>query len=407
MVELVAEHGYDAFSVTTLASRARVSKRDFYKRFAGKEECFVATYDSIVRQSVRGILAAAEDGAERRQRLWLGILAFAGQVAERPEPARLTLVEPFSVSAVAVERTLCTNRLLEARAAESLAPADEGPRPPQLIAKGVVAGCGWMARGRLLSAGTREPALDGSELAGWALGLCDSDLTRLRGLAAAAARQPASVAAAPLAKPSDERRLILAATAKMARGEGYATLTAPRVRAAAGVSKRSFDTHFEGLLDCFLATLGMMSDRVLAGAEPFFRTADDWASGTQRMVAGLCQCLAQDPTFAGLVFLEGFSPGLEMVRWRCGMIARLASTLRREGPPTQRPTPFAAEASIGAMWGVIRHFVATGRCAQLPTAAPLLSYLALAPGLGGAAAAEAILAEADANGGAADRNRFG
>ena len=45
------------------------------------------------------------------------------------------------------------------------------------------------------------------------------------------------------------------------------------------------------------------------------------------------------------------------------------------------------------MWGVIHHFVATGRGAQLPIAAPVLSYIALAPALGGAAAIEMIVAE--------------
>ena len=77
------------------------------------------------------------------------------------------------------------------------------------------------------------------------------------------------------------------------------------------------------------------------------------------------------------------------------MIAKLAAMLRRGAPPAQQPSEFAAEASIGAMWGVIHHFVASGRGAQLPIAAPVLSYLALAPALGGAAAVDVILAEVD------------
>ena len=62
----------------------------------------------------------------------------------------------------------------------------------------------------------------------------------------------------------------------------------------------------------------------------------------------------------------------------------------------RRPSQFAAEASIGAMWGVIHHFVATGRGVQLPIAAPALSYLALAPALGGAAAVDVIATEVGA-----------
>ena len=111
------------------------------------------------------------------------------------------------------------------------------------------------------------------------------------------------------------------------------------------------------------------------------------------MIADLCRHLARDPTFTGLAFLEVFSPGPEAIQWRSEMIVKLATRLRRGAPPAQRPSEFAAEASIGAMWGVIHHFVATGRGTQLPAAAPALSFLALAPALGGAAAVDVIVAE--------------
>jgi AcrR family transcriptional regulator len=129
MVELVAEHGYNAVAVATLSGHAGVSKRDFYKRFASKEECFLATYDGIVSNSVRGILAAAEGEEEWSERLRLGVLAFADQIARSPEAARLALVEVFVAGAVAIERMLRTNRLFEALVAKNFALADEGLGP--------------------------------------------------------------------------------------------------------------------------------------------------------------------------------------------------------------------------------------------------------------------------------------
>lgn len=391
MIELVAEHGYNAVSVAKLTSRARVSKRDFYKLFPSKEECFLAAYDIVVSHSVRGIIAAAEGEEEWRERLRLGLLAFAGQIAASPDAARLALVEVFAAGAVAVERLLRTSRLFEALVAKNFALVDEAPQLPRLVVKGMVAGGGRMARARLLSGQPRELALDGNELPEWALSFCDDDVVRLRGLGVAE-RPPLSapVAKVPLA---DERALILAATARLASKEGYGTLTVPRVRAAAGVSRRSFDAHFEGVADCFLATLEMLSDRTLAAAAPFYLTADDWASGVHRMIASLCQHLASDPSFTSLAFREVFSPGPETIRWPTGMISKLATMLRRGAPPAQRPSEFAAEASIGAMWGVIHHFVAIGRGELLPIAAPALSYLALAPALGGAAAVDVIVAD--------------
>ena len=293
MVELVAEHGYNAVSVEKLTNRARVSKRDFYKLFAGKEECFLAAYDLIVSHSVRGIIAAAEGEEEWRERLRLGFLAFADQITGSPETARLALVEVFTAGAVAVERMQRTNLLFEALVAKNLALADGAPRLPPLVVKGIVAGGSRLARARLLSGQPRQLALDGDELMEWALSFCDDDVVRLRGLGAAGA--PPLPATAPDVPLEDERALILAATAKLASKEGYATLTVPRVRAVAGVSRRSFDTHFEGVADCFLATLETLSDRTLAAAAPFYLTADDWASGVHRMIAGLCRHLALRP----------------------------------------------------------------------------------------------------------------
>jgi len=390
MIELVAEHGYNAVSVEKLVSHARVSKRDFYKLFAGKEECFLAVYDSIVSHSVHGIIAAAKGGEEWRERLRLGFLAFADQITGNPEAARLALVEVFTAGAGAVERMQSTNLFFEALVAKNLALADDAPRLPPLVVKGIVAAASRLARARLLSGRSRQLALDGGELMEWALSFCGEDVVRLRSLGATGAPPlPEAVSLMPL---DDERALILAATARLASREGYATLTVPRIRAAAGVSRRSFDTHFEGVSNCFLATLETLSDRTLAAAAPSYLTADDWASGVHRMIAGLCSRLARDPMFTGLAFLEVFSPGSEAIQWRCEMIAKLATRLRQGAPPSRRPSEFAAEASIGAMWGVIHHFVATERGAQLPIAAPALSYLALAPALGGAAALDVIVA---------------
>jgi AcrR family transcriptional regulator len=389
MVELVAEYGYGAVSVTQLTRCARVSKRDFYKHFSSKEECFLATYDDIIDRSVCGILAAIDDGKDGRERLRLGFLAFADQIAENPEAARLALVEVFAVGAAAVERMLDTNRRFESLVAGAL--AEGSIRVPLLLVKGIVAGCSRVARARLFSRRPSQLALDGEELMEWVFTLCNDEAVRLRGLAPAAA--PARSAGVADVPPGDERALILAATERLARREGYMTLTVPRVRAAAGVSKRSFDAHFAGVADCFLATLGMLSGRVLATAEPSFFTADTWAAGVHRMIADLGHHLAGDPGFADLAFLEVFSPDPEVVRWRGEMIVKLAAMLRQQAPPALRPSTLAAEASIGAMWGVIHHFVATDRGVHLPVAAPVLSYLAIAPVLGGPAAVEAIAAE--------------
>ena len=387
----MAEHGYDAVTVAKLTNRARVSKRDFYKLFAGKEECFLAAYDVVVSRSVHGVIAAAAGEEDWRKRLRLGFLALADQVTGNPATARLALVETFNAGTVAVERMQRTNLLYEALMMKNLVRAADAPRLPQLVVKGIVAGGGRLVQARLLSGDPRQPVLDGDELLEWALSFCHDDVARLCDLGFDGAPPLSEVA--PVIPSGDERALILAATAKLASKEGYATLTVPRVRAAAGVSRRSFDTHFEDVTDCFLAMLETLSDRTLAAAAPVYLSAGDWASGVHRMIAGLSWRLARDPTFADLAFLEVFASCPEALQWRSQMIAKLAARLRRKAPAAQRPSELSAEASVGALWGVVHHFVASGRGAQLPKAVPALSYLALAPALGAEAAVDLILAE--------------
>ena len=140
---------------------------------------------------MRGILAAVEGEEEWCERLRLGFLAFADQIADSPEAARLALVEVFAAGAVAVERMQRTNQLFEALVAKNLALADGRPRLPPLVVKGIVAGGGRVARARLLSGQPRQLALDGDELMEWALSFCDDDVVRLRASrSAGAGRRP-------------------------------------------------------------------------------------------------------------------------------------------------------------------------------------------------------------------------
>lgn len=391
MVELVGEGGYNAVTVAALADRACVSKRDFYKRFAGKEECFLSTYDLVVQRSLDGILAAVAEVEDPQERLRLGFHAFADQIANNPGAARLALIEAFWAGAGGVERLLRTNRLFESLVTKYVALPD-GRRLPPLVVKGIVGGGARVARTWLRHGYSRGLRLDGDELMNWALSFRDCGVARLRRLPVGSAPRLSATALEPA--PGDERGLILAATAKLASDTGYAGLTVPRVRAAAGLSKCSFESHFEGVQDCFLATLSRLSGHTLAAAEPAFLTAGDWGRGVHRMIVALCHLLARDPAFVRLVFLDVYSPGAEAIRWRGELITQLATTLRRRAEPQWQPSELTAEASVGAMWSVIHHLVAAGRIESLPAAAPVLSYLALAPVLGGAAAIDVIVAEA-------------
>jgi AcrR family transcriptional regulator len=191
----------------------------------------------------------------------------------------------------------------------------------------------------------------------------------------------------------DERAIILTATTRLAADEGYRQLSVPGIRAAAGVSRRSVDTYFDDVTDCFLAALELLVRRAVAYAVRQGATADTWPAGLHRSMVAFCTYVARDSAFARLGFVEVFAPGTPGIRFRTRLIAAVADRLRRSAPARQRPSELAAEASVGAALGILHHYIAVERADQLPRAAPTLSFMMLAPAIGATAAAEAIRAE--------------
>ena len=104
MVEAVARHGYAATTVHELTALAGVTKKTLYRHFEDKQDCFLATYDLVVRDGVQRISAAYRSAeaagggaASGGQRDWQAGLcrafdAFARELALRPKCSRLALV---------------------------------------------------------------------------------------------------------------------------------------------------------------------------------------------------------------------------------------------------------------------------------------------------------------------------
>ena len=59
----VAEHGFQAVTITHITKGARVSRRVFYANFESKEECFLAAFEVVVGH-LRELIAAAVEGIE-------------------------------------------------------------------------------------------------------------------------------------------------------------------------------------------------------------------------------------------------------------------------------------------------------------------------------------------------------
>jgi AcrR family transcriptional regulator len=192
---------------------------------------------------------------------------------------------------------------------------------------------------------------------------------------------------------SDERSLVLSAVAKLAASEGYEALTVPRIRSAAGVSRKTFDTHFDGVDSCFLDAVELLGARAIEDAVQEGSDAESWAVCVHRSVAALCKSIGRDPVLAKLAFIEILALGPIGLQRRERVIAAAAARLRDSAPAGAYPSNLVAEASVGATWDAIHHQIVIGRARLLPQKAPTISFLLLAPAIGAGSATVTINAE--------------
>jgi AcrR family transcriptional regulator len=402
MVELVAERGYEAIKVSDLVGRARVSTRTFYERCQGKQECLLETYDEIMARAARRIAASqgGERDQQRRSRLALGALAKA--LAERPEAARLVCLDASAAGLAALKRM----RAAEATFAEMvgrilrLEPAGAAPSP--ILTEGVVAGLTQVVRARLISKRQDELPDLVDDLLGWAFSLRAPGATELEELGGAAGDPRAAASAlavgvpvaAEVSQEARERELILAATIEIAMRDGFLGLSVPRIRAAAGVSRKSFEAHYVDVEECFVAALDLVTQRLMDFIQDqSLARGRDWPAGFHSAVASLCAHAASNPGLARLAMIEVFASGPLGLRHLSTLVGTTAERSRADAPAGQQPTPAVAEASMGAVWGIVHHCVAREQPKRLRKLAPLLSFLALSPPIGAEAAIAAIRAE--------------
>jgi AcrR family transcriptional regulator len=103
--ELVAKRGYADVTVELVVKRAHVSYKTFYKHFSGKEDCFLALFDTTVRASERRIGARLETEAESwTERVVLALTTWIDEIVADPLIARAVIVEAPTVGPAMLER---------------------------------------------------------------------------------------------------------------------------------------------------------------------------------------------------------------------------------------------------------------------------------------------------------------
>ena len=104
IAEAIAENGYSGTTIAHITRAAAVSRRTFYEHFSSKDECFVAAYDTVMKELQERVSAAFDEGEEWPQAIRAGIEAMLQFLAAEPNLARLCMVEALVAGPAVVER---------------------------------------------------------------------------------------------------------------------------------------------------------------------------------------------------------------------------------------------------------------------------------------------------------------
>jgi AcrR family transcriptional regulator len=139
MVDVAAERGFGAATITRVVARSGVSRRTFYEHFKDREACFLAAFeDSMGRLAVPVAAAYGAPGAWP-ERVRAALAALLGALTRERHAGRVAVLEALGAGPAVLER----RRHALAKVAAAL---DEDGRavargsPPPLTAEGVLGG---------------------------------------------------------------------------------------------------------------------------------------------------------------------------------------------------------------------------------------------------------------------------
>ena len=149
MVVCCAERGYEATTVTELVAVSGVSRRDFYRHFADKKACFLATLEAIGERTAGYIAKRIEDPARWEERSRRDFEDIASMVIAQPMVARLFLVDAYAAGPEAVSRLERGVEAFETITASMLAQSPERAGMPKEMIRAYVGAMQEITRTRL------------------------------------------------------------------------------------------------------------------------------------------------------------------------------------------------------------------------------------------------------------------
>jgi AcrR family transcriptional regulator len=387
IVELADERGSEGITVRGLSNLAGVSTRTFYNHFSNTGECLGKTCESTMFRALEQMTAASAMSSDWKDGVRRGVGSLLRFASSQPRSARLVLIDVFAAGPESREWVDAPNRAFEETLFD-LVPSLSGRTPAaQRLVSGMVAGVTRILRATTMAGRADElPGLT-DELANWLLDVSAIDAFDRSSSVTPRRRHHREGKPFPAhpdtPRPSpilDDRQMILKATLKLASTGGFQSLTVPRIRSAAGVSRRSFNRNFTDAEDCFLRSVEWLATQA-ASCTPYRSSQDRSAKVSMRQIlSALCGQVARSELLASLVFVAVRDAGRDGLLCEERMVSLASARLTDGGPDDVRAATMGSEASAAALWRITANEIAGGRARQLPRLAAGLARVAGAAG---------------------------
>jgi AcrR family transcriptional regulator len=387
MIEAVTTRGYEQTSVRLVIGLAGVSRRAFYEQFSGKEDCFMVTFDLIVKRAIQRLTYAYRTAAgDPEKRLRVTLEALGKEVEQNPKALHLVMIDAQTAGPEGLRRLHRMTALCEERLASIFSAL------PLPVVTAIMGGLRRATSMRLRDGETEDLGTLAREMLKWALLFKSPAVGELRPQPYANPPFPKVVALEPQAcgGESSRGRLLRSAIDLRVREEKLDELSSLRIADAAQLPIEAFMELFAGPEACYLEALDVLGDELLQlVADPGLVSAE-WPAAVCRTVARLLAYLAGSPARLRTLAAKALEAGAPAIA-NVSDLAYEVATLLTEGAPRRPRTRIAVEGIAGALWQILNNEVLAGRGHRLPVLSEYVSYVVLTPFLGPDAAVRAIV----------------
>lgn len=136
--EVAAEQGAANLTVTRIVARSGVSRRTFYEIFKDCEGCLLAALEDALAQAAEAVVPAYRSKLKWHERCRAALTALLELFDERPDLARLLVVDSQGTSPNTLERRRSVLAQLIDAVDEGREESQRGAEPPPLTAEGIV-----------------------------------------------------------------------------------------------------------------------------------------------------------------------------------------------------------------------------------------------------------------------------